>query len=118
MISAGELNRRITINRVGTVNDHGIAKRSMIEVATVWARMRALRGQENYSQEQTTANIVYEFVVLFCTETKDIKPKDTITFANDGERSLIYEITEPPYEMSGLIRRHLVIKARLQDANA
>lgn len=116
-IGAGEFNRRITINRVETSNQGGIAKRSQVVVATVWAKMQPLNRDEKYSQEQTTAQADYEFLIRYSTDVADIRPKDTITFAKNGAASSqIFEVIAAPKEIG--LRKYLILKVRLLDGNS
>ena len=120
MIGAGELDRRITITRVSSVNERGIAKKQAQIIATVWAKLRPVSSQKNderYTQEQTTAQADFEFVIRWSTEVRSIKPQDRIEYrGSDNEAPKIYELVSLPTEIG--YRQFLVLKARLLDANS
>ena len=117
-MSANMMDRKITINRVDTVNVKGIAKRNQVVIASnIAAYYRPLMSKETYQQEQTTAIAEFEFVVRWTTAIRGVLPKDAIKFAGSEDPTpKIYEVIAMPEELGR--REYLSIKARLQDANS
>lgn len=64
MISAGELDQRVLIERPDDHPDgRGGAVKGWAEVATVWARVRPISGRERLSAQQVEAATSYRVVI-------------------------------------------------------
>ena len=88
MIKSGELDKRLTIRRATkTINTVGEEVETFVDVATVWGKVKYLRGSERYAAKQVIANMELEFIIRF---RPDVTVKDLIRY--DGTDYDLYEI--------------------------
>jgi SPP1 family predicted phage head-tail adaptor len=95
-VRAGELNRRISIERRTDVNDeYGQPIPTWVRIGKIrWAKKFQMRGYERFANEQYVGREQNEFWVRWANDIDDISPEDRIVFpAQDSPpNSAIYEI--------------------------
>lgn len=81
MLAAGDLNRRITLERA-TVNKDEF--NSDIEtwgtLATVWASYEPIRDGEKFRAGETAAGLSARFVIRHSSQVADLNPTDRLVF--------------------------------------
>lgn len=76
MINAGELDRRITLQRKTiTVDSYGAETVSWATLATVWGKKTDMRGAERYTAVQSIAEVDTKFVIRY---RRGLNPVDRI----------------------------------------
>lgn len=79
MICVGQLSRRLTIQQsVSTPDDAGGSDTSWSDVATVWAKIRPLHGNEKLIGDTVTSRISHKVTIRF---RSDLLP--SLRFASD-----------------------------------
>lgn len=95
MIKAGDLDRRISVQRSTPTDDsYGEPIPSWAQIGRVrWARYRPLSGQERFAADQFIAQEQVEFTIRWSTDLEDLNPKDRIVYPAEGSaNSTIYDI--------------------------
>jgi len=59
MLNAGDLNKRVTIQRLAESHADGEVTYSPVDLATVWAEVKPLTGREYYQAAQVHAEITH-----------------------------------------------------------
>lgn len=90
---AGKLDRRIIIERAEvTTDDFGNDVESWMDVATVWAQQRPVRGDERFSAQELAGTRVMSFHIRY---RSDLTSRDRIRFKNHGDAvERTYNITD------------------------
>jgi SPP1 family predicted phage head-tail adaptor len=89
-IAAGDLDRRITIERFTTgTNALNEEVRSWGTLATVWASMRPLYGSERLAAQEVSAQATTQFRIRWAQSLKDLSPLDRLRYDNK-----VFEISE------------------------
>jgi len=79
-MQAGELDRRITIERYSSsINDFGEEVGAWNELATVWAGKTDVRDSERFSAQQVNSTITTRWRIRYLSKIADINPKDRLT---------------------------------------
>lgn len=81
-LRAGDLNRRITIERFTSTQDSGSGEevRTWFTHATVWASKWDVSDGERIAAAEVQASITTRFVIRFSSQVSDVNPKDRIAF--------------------------------------
>lgn len=87
-MSAGALDRRITLHRAKVVNTATGVTSSWEDVGTLWASRRDVSDGEKAAAGTVQSTVVSRFVVRSSTLSRSIKPKDRLM-----EGGLTFEIT-------------------------
>ena len=79
-IAAGRLDKRITIQRAteGTADDYNQTALSWAAVATRWASIKPLSGQELFLAQQVNAQVTHEVRMRWLD---GVTPKDRISYS-------------------------------------
>lgn len=86
MIKAGELDRRITIERgVDTLDSFGGVDRSWSAIATVWAKVTPISDGERWRAQEVAAEVTTRFLIRWGA---GVLPTDRIRYAG-----AVYEIS-------------------------
>jgi SPP1 family predicted phage head-tail adaptor len=89
MTGAGELDRRITIQRATvTLNEFNEPIETWGDLATVWAKRRDASATESYRAQEVGAEITARFTIRWSTTAASVTPRDRLSF--DGR---LYNIT-------------------------
>ena len=84
MISAGELDRSIAVQRATVVyNDFNEPVETWEDLVTVRARRRDVSDGEKFAAGQIGASIMARFVIRSSTETRAIIPSDRLIHEDD-----------------------------------
>lgn len=71
-LRAGQLNRRITLQRQSTVQDsYGGPVRTWLHVATVWAEIQPLSGRELETAQRMASEISHQITVRYQASLTD-----------------------------------------------
>ena len=94
MPAIGELDRRITIQRVteGAQNGFGEPVETWANLATVWARRQDVSDAEKVTAGQRASAIMTRFVIRSSTTAKTITAKDRLSY--DGTLWNIHGVKE------------------------
>lgn len=77
-LPAGDLDRRITIERSSYVDD-GYGKQPVwTSIGTVWAKRRPMRGNESFDLQARTASVPIVFTIRWSSSVADLSPSDRI----------------------------------------
>lgn len=81
-VRAGDLDRRITLQRASTAQDHGTGEEvaTWVPIATVWASKRDVSDGERLASAQVQASITTRFVIRWSLGVSDLNPKDRVMF--------------------------------------
>lgn len=91
MAGAGELDRRITLQRAtvsDTGNAYGEPQETWTTIATVWARRMDASAAEKYRAREVGAEITRRFRIRYSSDVSDISPTDRLLY-----NSVIHQIT-------------------------
>lgn len=100
-MKAGQLDKRILLQRPVVVRDeHGGEVTGWVDVATVWAHFKRVKGDESVQAEQRTNRQDAEFTIRY---RPGLDPEMTLVY--DGERWEIDDVGEP----EGSQRRELLL---------
>jgi SPP1 family predicted phage head-tail adaptor len=89
MTGAGELDRRITIQRATvTLNEFNEPIETWGDLTTVWAKRRDASATESYRAQEVGAEITARFTIRWSTTAASVTPRDRLNF--DGR---LYNIT-------------------------
>jgi SPP1 family predicted phage head-tail adaptor len=81
MIGAGELDRRITIQRATvTPNEFNEPIETWGDLVTVWAKRRDASAAEAYRAQEVGAEITARFTVRWSMTVASVKPNDRVSF--------------------------------------
>jgi SPP1 family predicted phage head-tail adaptor len=81
-MQAGELDRRITIERYSSsINDFGEEVGAWAAIATVWASKADIRDTERFVAQQVNSTITTRFQIRYSSMLADVNPKDRLTHA-------------------------------------
>lgn len=81
MTKAGNLDRRITIQRATTINNEfNEPIETWADLATVWARRRDVSDGEKERSGQVGATLMSRFTVRSSATTRDVKPTDRLNY--------------------------------------
>lgn len=73
-LRAGQLNRRITLQRQSTVQDtFGGPVRTWLDVATVWADIQPLSGRELESAQRMASEVSHQITVRYQARLNDTR---------------------------------------------
>lgn len=87
-IAAGELDRRITLERFTETRDSfNEPVKTWATLATVWATFTPLSDGERFRASETAANASARFLIRYSTTVSDLDPKDRLTFGG-----VVYQI--------------------------
>ena len=101
----GFLDRRVTIQQfTSSSNEFGEVIETWTDLATVWANVRELRGEERVESARLTAVVDTYFTIRYRT---DVEPKMRLSY--EGELFDIIEVLELPR------REGLQIEAKWQE---
>jgi SPP1 family predicted phage head-tail adaptor len=79
VISAGKLDRQITLQRKSFIKDeYGAETETWIDIATVWAQKLDMRGTERHTAQQTVAQLDTKFRIW---NRRGLTPIDRISYA-------------------------------------
>ncbi len=93
-MGAGQLDRRITIERFGTAtNSFNEEVESWFDFTTVWAGRKDVSDGERYAAGVVGSFLMTRFRVRSSTKTRSIMPKDRIKYGGDPENPDIWNIT-------------------------
>jgi SPP1 family predicted phage head-tail adaptor len=88
-MSAGELDRRITIQRATmTPNEFNEPIETWGDLTTVWAKRRDASETESYRAQEVGAEITARFTIRWSSVVASVNPRDRLSF--DGR---LYNIT-------------------------
>lgn len=88
MLNAGDLDRRITIQRNSPTKDaFGASKDNWADLATVWAKKIEVSDAERTRAAETAAIITTRFQVRWWSLVSDLNPKDRVLYG-----TLTYDI--------------------------
>jgi SPP1 family predicted phage head-tail adaptor len=80
-LDRGSLNRRITLQRAGSVTDsHGDQVEGYAEIATVSASAKPAPGSERLQSAEAAATAPMIFRIGYSPTVEDLNPKDRILF--------------------------------------
>ena len=89
MTGAGDLDRRITIQRATvTVNEFNEEIETWGDLTTVWAKRRDASAAESYRAQEVGAAITARFTIRWSTTVESVNSRDRLSF--DGR---LYNIT-------------------------
>lgn len=109
-MNAGDLNRRITIQRRVANEVKGENKYTFADFATVHANMRPLRGREFFAAAQYQAELTTKFTIRYRTDVDE-----TMRISYRGE---FFDIGAPPIDVGGQhVWLELLAKAGTGDAH-
>lgn len=79
MISAGQLNKRVTLQRAteAAADSYNVTALTWGDVKTLWARVRPLTGRELFDSAQMEAEVSHEITFRW---VDNVTPKDRISF--------------------------------------
>lgn len=78
---AGEFDRRVTLHRVGIVeNEHGDKVQGWSELATVWAAVRPSPGSERLASAEAAANAPTVVTIRWSSMIADLNPADRLEY--------------------------------------
>lgn len=94
MTAIGELDRRITIQRVteGDQNEFGEPGETWASLTTVWAKRSDVSDAERVAAGQRGSALMSRFVIRSSTTTKTITSKDRLSY--DGDTWNIHGVKE------------------------
>ena len=79
-MNAGQLRHRVTIQQLTRVEDEGGGYAEVwTEVATVWAAIKPLRGNERYEAQQIQSTLTHKVIMRY---RAGIKPQMRILYGN------------------------------------
>lgn len=80
-LAAGDLDRRITIERAQSVrNEFNEPEEQWHALATVWASKRDVSDRERVASQEVGAEVTTRFQIRWSTQVRDVDAKDRITF--------------------------------------
>lgn len=80
-MDAGELDRRITLQRVSETDDgYGTVAGAWNDIATVWAKLMPMSGAERLAALQNQAHANTRFKIRKSSDVEDLNPKDRLLF--------------------------------------
>jgi SPP1 family predicted phage head-tail adaptor len=89
MTGAGDLDRRMTIQRATTtLNEFNEPIETWGDLATVWAKRRDASATESYRAQEVGAQITARFTIRWSSVVASVNPRDRLSF--DGR---FYNIT-------------------------
>lgn len=92
-IGAGDLDRRITIERfTSTKNEFNEPVETWAPLATVWAQRKDVSDGEKFAAGQVSSSLRSRFVIRSSSTTKTITPVDRISY--DGALWNIHGVKE------------------------
>lgn len=78
MMNVGQLRHRVTIQQLTRVEDEGGGYAEVwTEVATVWAAIKPLRGNERYEAQQVQSTLTHKVTIRY---REGIKPQMRLTY--------------------------------------
>ena len=81
MPAAGELDRRITIQRATvTLNEFNEPIETWGDLTTVWAKRRDASATESYRAQEVGAQISTRFTIRWSTTVEGVTPTDRVSF--------------------------------------
>ena len=81
MPAAGELDRRITIQRATvTLNEFNEPIETWGDLTTVWAKRRDASATESYRAQEVGAQITARFTICWSTTVESVTPSDRVSF--------------------------------------
>jgi SPP1 family predicted phage head-tail adaptor len=81
-MSAGQLDRRITIRRATITHDEfNSPVPAWSDLVTVWAKRTDASAAESYRAQQVGAQISARFTIRYSSDVAGVNPKDRIAFA-------------------------------------
>ena len=94
MTGAGDLDRRITIQRATTtLNEFNEPIETWTDHATVWAKRSDASAVESYRTQEVGAEITARFIIRRSTQVHDVNPRDRVSF--NGKVYNITRVSEP-----------------------
>jgi len=94
MTGAGDLDRRITIQRATTTrNEFNEPIETWSDLATVWAERTDASAAESYRAQEVGAEITARFKTSYSLLIASVNPRDRIFF--DGHQYNITRVSEP-----------------------
>ena len=106
-MDAGELDRRITLQRLSETDDgFGTVASSWSTLATVWAKLMPVLGQEKLQALETTGTARRKFKIRKSSDVADLSAKDRLVYGGDNHD--IWDVSE-------LGREFLVIDAMVRN---
>lgn len=96
MLDAGELDRRIVIERAALVeDDYGDLVEAFVPLQTVWASVRPSPGRERLQSAENAAAALLVIRIRHWSGVADVSPKDWIEYPlGSGKRFNIVTVTE------------------------
>lgn len=89
MTGAGDLDRRMTIQRATTtLNEFNEPIETWGDLATVWAKRRDASATESYRAQEVGAQITARFTIRWSSVVASVNPRDRLSY--DGR---LYNIT-------------------------
>ena len=85
---AGQLNRRVQIEKTQAASDFGNAIQEKKVIAEVWASIQPLRGSEQLEAQQIIGRTTYKITTRWITELANLDASDSV---RSGDKR--YEIT-------------------------
>jgi SPP1 family predicted phage head-tail adaptor len=80
-MSAGELDRRITIQRATVAyNEFNEPVQTWAHLVTVSAMCRDASAAESYRAQEVGAEITARFTIRWSSDVKDVNPRDRVSF--------------------------------------
>ena len=80
-MSAGELDRRITIQRATlTRNEFNELIETWTDFVTISAKRREASASESYRAQEIGAEITARFTIRWSSDVKDVNPRDRVSF--------------------------------------
>ena len=110
MITAGDLNRRITLLQSVTVKVDGVPEEQLLEKQTVSAKFKPITSNEQFKDDRELTGLDAEFIIRRSSEVLWLKAKDALRF--DGK---VYELIAAPMELG--YKEFFALKTKLRDAN-
>jgi SPP1 family predicted phage head-tail adaptor len=94
LIRAGDLDRRIRIERASSTQDPGSGENveTWTALATVWASKRDVSDRERIAAAEVQAEITTRFIIRYSSTVASVNPKDRIIF--DGRTYGIEAVKE------------------------
>lgn len=90
---AGELDRRITLQRaVTTRDDFNAPVETWLDLARVWAKFTPVNDGERFRAGERAAEVQARFLIRYSSQVADVSPKDRLIF--DGRTYAISHVKE------------------------
>ncbi len=93
----GQLRHRVTLEtRTETPDSYGEDQWTYSTLATVWANVQGMRGQEVFRDDQVQADATHKVTIRHSSQVSGVNAKDRIVHG-----SKTYDIIAPPIDRDG-----------------